>query len=65
VCSIVQSVLHCKWGRKGGGASGLGRVHRAWARSGGVVVRGGVGKAVQEVSVASVDAKNGGGLFAW
>jgi hypothetical protein len=43
----------------------LGRVHRAWARLGGVVVRGGVGKAVQELSVASVEAKNGGRLFAW
>jgi hypothetical protein len=39
-------------------------VHRAWARSGGVVVRGGVGKAVQEVSVAGAEAKNSGRLFA-
>jgi hypothetical protein len=44
---------------------GLGRVYRVWARLGGVVVRGGTGKAVQEVSVASAEAKNGGGLFAW
>jgi hypothetical protein len=44
---------------------GLGRVHRAWARLGGVVVTGGVGNAVQEVSVAGVEAKNGSGLFVW
>jgi hypothetical protein len=32
---------------------------------GAVVVRGGLGKAVQEVSVAGAEAKNGGTLFAW